>query len=226
MRMIRLSAAVAAMLLVLAMQAAAPLRAAIVAVDVAGQVVFNGIGDPPLSGVGFLDNVQLSFTVDSANFVDGVPGDTRGYVIDESSFSLAFDTPLTMGLLNPFPAGATPYFTLIEGFPVSDGFFVSTSPVAQGGVPLEQEPHNLNLSLGYTGDTLASLDILDAIGVYGFGGLTSFAFNLWAIFPDNVAMEMDFIEMTISAPEPPIPEPAGLGLLGLAMLALRRGRRY
>ena len=106
-----------------------------------------------------------------------------------------------------------------SGFPVSDGFFISTSTFSPGGVPLEQDPFNLNLSLGYQGDTLESLDILDALGTYGFGGLTSFGFNLWANFPDNVAMEMDFAQMTIKV----IPAPATLALL--APLALVRRRR-
>jgi MYXO-CTERM domain-containing protein len=211
-------------MVVVAMLAVTPLQAAIVAVDVTGQVAFSGIGDPPLSAVSAGDSVQLSFTVDSTNFVDGVPGDTRSYVIDEPSFSLTFDTPLAVGLLNPFPAGQTPYFTLVDGFPVSDGFFVSTSPLSPGGVPLEQEPYNLGFDLGYTGDTLASLDILDATGVYDFGGLVRFSFNLWTIFPDNVGMEMEFAQMTISAAEPAIPEPAALGLIGLAMLVVRRRR--
>jgi hypothetical protein len=146
-------------------------------VTITGQVVFNAIGDPPLGDVNSGNVVVMTFTVDSDNFTDGVPGDTRGYEIDQSSFSLIFDTPLTLGLQDPFPAGQTPYFTLVEGFPVSDGFFVSTSPFSPGGVPLEQQPFQANLSLGYEGDTLDSLDILDALGAYGFDGLTSFGFN-------------------------------------------------
>ncbi len=194
--------------------AAAP--AAEITVTVTGQVSFNGIGDEPLNGVGGGDNVELSFTVDSNNFVEGVPGDTRGYEINQASFSLTFDTPLSIGLLDPFPAGQTPYFGLVDGFPVSDGFFVSTSPVSPGGVPLEQTPFNLNLDLGYTGDTLASLDILDALGTYDFTGLTRFGFNLWAVFPDNVAMDVDFAQMTI------VPEPATIGLLLVPLLFMRR----
>lgn len=208
----------AAAILAVTVLAVTTTEAGIVTVIVTGQVIFNAIGDPPLSGVGFGDNVEMSFEVDSDDFVDGVPGDTRGYEIDQSSFSLTFDTPASVQLLNPFPAGETPYFTLVDGFPVSDGFFVSTSPFSPGGVPLEQEPINANLSLGYTEDTLTSLDILDALGTYGFGGLTSFGFNLWSIFPDNIAMDIDFMQMTI------VPEPATLGLLTLGLLALRRRR--
>jgi hypothetical protein len=173
-----------------------------VEVEVTGAVVFNLIGDEPLSGVMPGDGVVMSFTVDSDNFMDGVPGDTRGYEIDQSSFSMTFGGDVVQGLLDPFPDGETPYFGIVEGFPVSDGFFVSTSTVSPGGVPLEQEPLNANLSLGYVGETLSSLDILDALGTYAFDGLTSFGFDLWANFPDNVGMAIDFEQMTISA-EPP-----------------------
>jgi len=161
----------------------------------------------------------MSFEVDSDVFLDGVPGDTRGYEIDQSSFSLTFDTPASVGLLNPFPGGETPYFSLVDGFPVSDGFYVSTSPFSPGGVPLEQEPFSTNLEIGYEGDTLSSLDILDALGTYDFDGLTSFGFTIWSVFPDNVAMEMDFVQMTI------VPEPTTFGLLAALGLLALRGRR-
>jgi hypothetical protein len=181
-------------------------QAEVVTVEVIGQVTFNVIGDPPLGNIGPGEQVVMSFAVDSDNFVDGVPGDTRGYEIDQTSFVLSFSSGLEMGLLDPFPGGQTPFFTLVDGFPVSDGFFVSTSPISPGGVPLEQEPINCNLDLGYEGDTLGSLDILDALGVYGFDGLTRFGFNLWAIFPDNIGMEMDFEQMTIMTPPVPAVE--------------------
>ena len=188
-----------ATLVAIAALSLAPAHADIVTVTVIGQVMFNGVSDPPLSTVPGGDGAIMSFQVDSNNFMEGNPGDTRGYVIDQASFSLSFSSGVSVGLLNPFPAGQTPYFSLVEGFPVSDGFFVSTSPFSPGGVPLEQEPINANLDLGYTGDTLATLDILDAVGVYGFGGLTRFGFNLWRIFPDNVRMDIEFAQMTIEA---------------------------
>jgi len=187
-------------------------------VTATGTVVFNGVTAAPLNAVGAGDAATMSFQADSNNFIDGIPGDTRGYVIDETSFSLAFDTPASVGLLNPFPGGQTPYFTLVDGFPVSDGFFVSTSPVSPGGVPLSQTPLNANLDLGYVGATLSSLDILDALGTYDFTGLTRFGFTLWQTFPDNVRMEIDFAQLAIT------PEPASLALLALGAVLARRRR--
>jgi hypothetical protein len=196
---------------------AAPASAVEVTVTATGTVGFNGITDAPLGTVSPGDHVEMSFKVDSNDFMDGVPGDVRGYVIDQSSFSLSFDTPLDMGLLNPFPG--TAYFNLVDGFPVSDGFSVSSSNVSPGGVALAQEPFNFNLDLGYTGDTLSSLNILDALGSYGFDGLTRFGMNLWSIFPDNVVMDMEFQKLTI------VPEPTTLALLlPLGCLLLRRRR--
>jgi hypothetical protein len=193
--------------------ATAPVHAATVRVEVTGQVIFNGIGAPPLGDVDSGDAVAISFTVDSDVFTDGIPGDTRGYAIDQASFVVTFDG-VQVGLLDPFPDGRTPYFTLVEGFPVSDGFFISSSPVSPGGVPLAQEPYQLNLDLGYEGDVLASLDILDAQGDYGFDGLTRFSLNLWSVFPDNVNMEMDYSGLSIRA----VPVPATLWLLMSALL--------
>jgi hypothetical protein len=183
---------------------AASAQAAVVTVTATGQVSYNLIDPPPLGDVNSGEQVVMSFTVDSDNFVEGIPGDTRGYEIDQASFSLSFSGGVEVGLMDPFPAGETPYFTLVDGFPVSDGFFVSTSPFSPGGVPLEQDPLNFNLDLGYVGETLESLDILDAIGVYGYEGLTRFGFTLWQGFPDNVGMEMDFELLTIEEEGVPV----------------------
>jgi hypothetical protein len=201
----------------------APVDAQQVTVTIAGDVVFNGISDPELSAVQSGDKAVMSFTVDAMNFDEGAPGDTRGYVIEKDSFSLAFtgpDTDVSVGLVDPFPAGQQPYFTLVDGFPVADGFFVSTSTISPGGVPLAQEPLNANFEVGYEGETLDSLDILDAVGTYDFDGLTRFGYSVWQISPDNVRLGIDFSQMTI------VPEPASLVLLApLTLLLLRRRHR-
>jgi hypothetical protein len=184
-------------ILVLSILVSAAARADIVTVEATGRVVFNGITTAPLNAVTVNQQATMSFTVDSNNFLDGIPGDTRGYVIDQASFSLAFSGGVSVGLLNPFPVGLTPYFTLVEGFPVADGFFVSTSPSSPGGVHLSQTPIRANLDLGYAGTTLTSLDILAAAGVYNFTGLTRFAFNLWRVVMDNVVLDIEFQQLSI-----------------------------
>ena len=208
---------------VVALLACGLARADIVAVSVRGQVIQNLITTPPLNGASVGNTGVMSFTVDSNNFIDGIPGDLRSYPINQSSFALTFQpSGVTVGLANPFPAGQTPYFTLVESFPVADGFFVSTSTTSPGGVPLSQSPLQANLDLGYTGTTLSSLNILNAFGTYNFNGLTRFGFNLWQTIPDNVRLDMDFQQMTI-APEPT----AALALPALAGLlaSTRRVRK-
>lgn len=194
--------------LAMCMLGATAAQADLVEVRARGTVLFNAITTPPLNAVTAGQGVEMVFFLDSGNFVEGVPGDTRGYVIDQSTFQLSAG-PVIIGLLNPFPAGQTPYFTLVDGFPVSDGFFVSTSPVSPGGVPLAQSPIQANLDLGYVGTTLGSLEILQAIGSYGFSGLTRFSFNLWRVVPDNVVMDIDFTDLTLTTPLPVEPSTWG-----------------
>jgi len=174
---------------------AATAQADLVEVTGTGTVLFNAIGTAPLGDVNGGETAVVTFTVDSNNFVELAPGDVRGYLIDRPSFQLGFSGGVTVGLLG---AGPTAYFGVVDGFPVSDGFFVSESAISPGGVQLEQVPYNFNLDLGYDGGTLGSLDILDAVGFYSFGGLTRFSMNVWAVFPDNAVMEMDFVSLQIS----------------------------
>lgn len=199
-------------------------QAALVDVTARGIVIFRAstLG-APLSGVNAGNTGVMSFQVDSDNFVDGIPGDLRSYPIDPSSFSLTFQpSGVTVGLVNPFPPGETPYFTLVDGFPVSDGFFVSTRTTSPGGVPISQTPLQANLDLGYGGNTLSSLDILQTQGTYDFTGLTRFGFNLWQVSPDNVRLDMDFQSLTIQV----VPEPCFLGAMAVAgLLTLMRRRR-
>lgn len=184
-----------------------------VTVTATGQVLFNGITAAPLGAVLGGETCTMSFTCDSTNFVDGIPGDLRSYPV--SNFSLSFSDGVSVGLMDPFTG--TPYFTVIDGFPVSDGFFVSSSAVSPGGVELEQAGYQFNLDLGYVGSTLSSTDITNAYGTYTFDGLTRFGMNIWRIVPDNVVMEMDFVQLTI------VPAPGSLLLL--AGWGIGHGRR-
>lgn len=192
-------------ILAIGVLAATSAQADLVNIEAKGTVVFRSSTlPPPLGGVVAGQQATLSFQVDSNNFVDGFPGDTRGYAILQPSFVLQFSGGVSVGLLSPFPGGQTPFFTIVEGFPVSDGFFVSTSPLSPGGVPISQMPLQLNLDLGYVGSTLSSLNILDALGSYNFTGLTRFGFNVWQAAPDNIRMDIDFSSLTLTAVPIPV----------------------
>ena len=188
-------------------------------VTITGDVVFNEIADPPLSGVNPGDSVVLSFTVDSDDFMDGIPGATGGYVIDHGTFSLAFDTPVELGLI-PFPAGLTPFFGLVDGYTSFDGFFVSQDPSSPNGMPLEQQPYNVWFSAEYELDTLGSLDILDALGTYDLDGLTSHVFYLSRFDPVDVNLEIEFEQITLEVgSDVPATSMWGVLILTLVMLA-------
>ncbi|UYV13368.1 MAG: hypothetical protein NCW75_03565 [Phycisphaera sp.] len=159
-----------------------------------GEVVSNRITDGDLAGVSPGDTTIVTFQVDSDDFFDVLPGDLRNYPVNEDSFLLDFD-----GISTTMVPGTEAFFTLVDGFPVSDGFILSTSRTSPGGVPLETTPFQLGCDLGYEGSTLDSLEILDALGLYEFAGLTRFNFTIWSIFPDNVAMEIDFVSMEIAS---------------------------
>lgn len=191
----------------------------VVTVTATGQVLFNAINSGELGTVRGGETATVAFTVDSDDFVDGIPGDLRSYAITPGSFTLSFSGGAGVGLRDPYTNGLTPSFTLVDGFPVSDGFFVSDSTTSPGGVALSQDDYQFNLDLGYVGDTLGSLDITDAYGAYEFGGLTRYSMTIWRVFPDNAVMEMDFAGLTIA------PAPASAALLGCAGLLASRRRR-
>ncbi|MFG0242016.1 MAG: PEP-CTERM sorting domain-containing protein [Phycisphaerales bacterium JB054] len=191
-------------------------HADIITVTATGEVFFNRINDGQLGNVNSGEIATVTFTVDSDTFVEDIPGDVRAYAINHASFTLSFSGGASVGLS---ANSTTPNFGVIDGFPVSDGFFVSEHTSSPGGVQLSQEPYNFDLSLGYVGETLDSLDILDALGTYDFDGLTRYSMNVWNISPDNVVLGMDFSQMTIT------PAPASVALLGLGGLVANRRRR-
>ena len=119
---------------------------------------------------------------------------------------------VVVGLQSPFPAGQTPYFVLRDNDPAVDGFFLSTNVDFPGGVPLN-EPGGIapyfvsTFSVTYTGGTLSSLNILDALGTYDFTNLTVF----WFVIQDSgfEPIGMIFEQMTISAVVPVEPSSWG-----------------
>lgn len=196
--------------------------AEVVEVTVRGEVEFNQIGAPPLGNANPGDPVTVTFLVDSDVFVDSPNFPTRGYVIDQSSFSVTLGST-TIGLQNPFPGGQTPYFVIRDNDPAVDGFLLSTDFRFPVGVPLDQVGVFGNFiqdfSVTYTGATLSSLDILDAEGVYDFTNLTVFGFNIedGSFKPLGIV----FVDLTIATQA--IPTMSEWGMLALAGLLLLAG---
>jgi len=174
----------ASITLVIAILALAiPAQAATVQVEVNGSVEWNFVRSGELSNVKVGDPVTMYFEVDSNDFTNSPNFPVRGYAIDMMSYSLTLGS-VTVGLLDPYYPGRTPNFTIRDNDPVADGFFVSDTNIDYPfpGLPLEESgfcgPFESHHDVSYTGDTLTSLDILDALGTYDYDGLTRFYFNV------------------------------------------------
>ncbi len=192
-------------------------HAALVQIEIRGQVDFNQINSGEFADVVSGDMAVLSFQVDSEVFTDGMYP-TRGYNIIESSYNFTVGSA-NVGIADPAPAGETPYFVLRNDDPAVDGFFVGTTVDGfPNGVATDEPgvfgPFRSNFSVTYDNDPLASLDILSAFGVYDFDGLTVFGFTV----DDGPfgAMEIVFSSMTISQ----VPIPAAVWLFGTAVVGL------
>ncbi|UCF66491.1 MAG: hypothetical protein JSV80_11920 [Acidobacteriota bacterium] len=175
-------------------------QAAAVEVEITGYVEYNQIRSGQLSVVSPNDPVTMYFQVDSGNFLDSSTFPTRGYGVIHETYSYTLG-PVTVGLQDPYPAGRVPYFVIRNNDPQVDGFFMSDNNVDWPfpPPPLDEPgrfgPFGGNFEVGYTGDTLQSLDILDALGTYDYDGLTNFYF----VISDGPfdAMGLIFQQMTI-----------------------------
>ena len=188
------------LLVALSVLAGGALSADTVDVRYTGVVEFNQINSGPFAAVQEGDSAVVTFQVDSEVFTDSVNFPTRGYDIDPESFSLVIGPAETV-LQDPFPPGETPYFVLRDNDPAVDGFWTSTSIDFPLGLPTDVVGafgnFILNFQVTYTGETLESLDILDALGIYDFAGLTVFNFTI-DDGPFN-AMGLIFEELSITA---------------------------
>ncbi|MBL9148819.1 MAG: hypothetical protein JNM94_09020 [Phycisphaerae bacterium] len=173
--------------------------AAVVNVTILGTVEFAP-NSGPLGPINPNQAAKITFSVDSSNFVNNPTFPTRGYPITQPTFSTTMG-PITMTLKNPFPG--TPYFVIRNNDPQVDGFQLSTD------LSLPVPPAlNLNGSFGpygagfyvtYEGNTLPSLDILDAIGTYEYDGLTVFYWNITDGPFEAVGMIFESITLSVSA---------------------------
>ena len=170
-----------------------------------GYVDFNGVTSGTLGSLSSGDDVSLSFRVDEDVFVNSASFPTRGYLIDHTSWSLEFEGGSSIDLEMPY-SGFGPYFVIRNNDPAVDGFLVSDNVDFPVGVPLDEPgifgPFEHSFMVTYGGSLLPSLDIADAVGAYGFGGLS--VFN-WTIDdgPFN-PFGVVFQELTIEAITPPL----------------------
>ena len=196
-------------------------EAEIVLVEIAGTVEFNQVNAPPIGSLTAGTAVVLSFLVDSDDFANSPTYPTRGYVIDQASFSLA-GGGVSVGLQSPFPAGEVPYFVIRNDDPAVDGFFIARSVDFPIGVPLGQagffERFSQDFSVTYGGGLLESLDILDAVGTYAYDGLKGYN---WTIDDGPASpVSIGFESISISV----VPAPATVAMLLLGGACGRRRR--
>lgn len=200
-----------------------PASAASVHVEIRGSVDYNVIrGD--LNGIPSGAPVVLGFNLDSTDFVDSPNYSTRGYRIDLASFDMNFGG-VHIGLDNPQPYGDA-FFVLRDNDPAVDGFFMSQGSVEWPlsltvHIPGLAPEHEFDFSRTFdNGTTLHSLNILDAVGTYGFENMSSYMWTIGRF--GNPGAEVAYESISITA----VPEPSTLALLGAGLLVvMRRARR-
>lgn len=182
-----------------------------------GNQINQGALDPVMPG----ETATIAFQLDSGNFQNSPNYNTRGYLIDQSTFTFSFSGGVSVGLRNPYIDG-TPMFVVRESDPVADGFMISNNtdwPVALDTTEVGRFGNfAVRFNVSYEGTTLSTLNILDAAGMYDYTGLTVFGLGVNDGFFEDV-LGMDFTSMTITV----IPAPASmLAMVPIALVARRR----
>ncbi len=177
---------------------AAPATAEKITIEAVGTVITNEIfADEPLSLVVPGEKVTLTLEVDSQTWDTFYPDFYRAYAV--SSFDLEFSGGVQVGLL---PAASTAYFSVSDDFYFgNDNFWVSNYfYVEPGKVELAQQPYLFDFQVGYPGDTVDSVDILDALGGYDADSTILFGFRIWDSYfnnPENLVMNIEFEALSI-----------------------------
>lgn len=174
-----------------------------VTIEFIGEVEYNQINQGIFADVNSGDAVYATFNVDS-DVYEPSPGGygVRGYNVDVASFQLTIGSVGPVPLVNPQPNGEITYFNLRNDDPAADGFFIANQLDWDNNLPKLDVPGGLDpyfgfhWSVGYTGDTFSSLDILDAVGSYDYDGLTSFYTTIADSWAD--AMGLIFLQTNIS----------------------------
>ncbi len=175
-------------------------------VTVTGEVEWNQVNFGIFADVNAGDPVTMTFEVSSDNYFDSPTYPTRGYAIDQDSYVLTVGSA-TVSLANPYPDGQVPYFVLRNNDPAADGFFIASNNVdyPYPGLPLNEpgvigEPFESHYDVGYTEETLSSLDILDAVGIYDYTGLTRFYFNIVDLGMEPIGLLFTQMEIGVVGP--------------------------
>lgn len=181
-----------------------PVRAQSVTVTVSGEVEFNSITSGPLASVAAGDTASFAFELDAGLFTDSASFPVRGYHVDVSSFVLNLGA-VSVGLAPPAPA-LQPYFSIRNDDPAVDGFLLSDVVDFPNGVATDVMgalgPFKNNFYVTYGGGTLSSLDLVDAVGVYDFTGLSVFNWTITDGPFDAMGMIFASLEIASSAPTP------------------------
>lgn len=214
----------AAVLTAMSLFAAAPASAYFYKVIITGEVEFNQINGGLLGDANTGDTVEASFILDVREFNNSNNFPTRGYIMDPNSFSLSFGGGPSIGLQNPTSPSDVPQFIIRNDDPAVDGFFLGSNVDGfNNGVALDQagifDAFRFNFLVTYNDDPLASLNLANATGLYGFDGLTNFNMTI-DDGPFN-AMGMVFDTMSIQK----VPVPAAWIMMVSGLLALGRWRK-
>lgn len=174
-----------------------------VRVEFIGSVEYNQVNQGVFAEVNSGDAVYATFTVDSEDYMASPGGyGVRGYVVDQSSFELTIGAVGPVALVDPQPDGEVTYFSIRNDDPAADGFFIANDIDWDYNLPKLNVPggidpwFTLHWTVGYTGDTFSSLDILDCLGSYDYTGLTSFYTVVADAWAD--AMGLEFIQTNIT----------------------------
>ena len=149
-------------------------------VEVRGQVDYNFLTTGALAGVASGAPAVMRFDVDASNFINSPSFPVRGYPINVGSFVMtAGRAPI--GLVNPQPAGTTPFLVIRDNDPAVDGFLVSAGIDFPIGIPINTGVTNCVLNFLRTfdvGTVFPSRNVLDILGTYNFEHMSSYQWTI------------------------------------------------
>jgi hypothetical protein len=173
---------------VCALSASVSAPAATVHVVMRGTVEYNQFNSGTFAGVVAGDPIYMRIKLDSNNFLNNPTQPMRGYWFDYTKFFM------TVGSVDASLSSSvtTAYFVIRNNHPAVDGFIISTI-VGLGNPPLlDMTPSGYGIGWYWTladATTLSSLDLLDALGTYGYPNIS--VYN-WAVQFNEISYPMYF----------------------------------